>query len=215
MSGNAYYRFFCGDYLRDTIHLGWLEDCAYRRLIDLYQSQDGPIRNDRSYILRAVRATEPEQQAAVDCVLAEFFTLKADGWHQNRCDAEVRFRARARDHGASAAKARWEKANKSIELDATAMPEQCQPEPEPEPEPLIATRKRRRKTTQPRSACPKEFEVSDEMHAWAITQGLADHRIMLETEQWMDHHRGAGSLMADWDAAWRKWIRNAVKFAKA
>jgi len=108
-----FYRFFPGDYMRDTMHLGWYEDLAYRRLIDLYLLHGKPIRNDRAYLLRAVRAFEPEQQAAVDMVLAEMFELRADGWHQKRCDAEV---DRQRERSATAtelAKRRW---------DAKAMP---------------------------------------------------------------------------------------------
>jgi len=85
---NGYY-FFPGDYVRDTLHLGWLEDLAYRRLIDLYYSIGRPLRNDRGYLMRAVRASEPEQQAAVDVVLSEFFELRADGWHQQKCDERL------------------------------------------------------------------------------------------------------------------------------
>lgn len=122
-----YYRFFPGDYTRDTMHLGWFEDLAYRRLIDLYCLHGKPIRNDRAYIMRAVRASEPEQQSAVDLILSEFFQLRSDGWHQKRCDAELRFRKNASENGKTGAKARWNK-----EMHATAMPPQCQPEPEPD-----------------------------------------------------------------------------------
>lgn len=107
----AYYRFFTGDYMRDTMHLGWFEDLAYRRLIDLYLLHGRPIKNDRAYIMRAVRATEPEQQGAVDTVLAEFFTLKSDGWHQARCDAEIRYRGGVQDSAHRAAQARWSRKN--------------------------------------------------------------------------------------------------------
>jgi uncharacterized protein YdaU (DUF1376 family) len=39
--------------------------------------------------MRAIRAPEPEQQNAVDTVLAEFFTLCPDGWHQKKCDEQL------------------------------------------------------------------------------------------------------------------------------
>lgn len=87
----SHYSFFPGDYMRDTMHLGWLEDCAYRRLLDLYYSRGMPIRNDRQYIMRSIRASEPEQQAAVDVVLSEFFVLQADGWHNAKADTELVF----------------------------------------------------------------------------------------------------------------------------
>ena len=34
-----------------------------------------------------------------------------------------------------------------------------------------------------------------------------------ETENFRDYHLARGSLMADWAAAWRTWVRNAVRFA--
>ncbi len=105
----AYYRFFTGDYMQDTMHLGWYEDLAYRRLIDLYCLHGRPIRNDRAYIMRALRAMEPEHQAAVDVVLSEFFELKSDGWHQQRCDAELRWRRIQSDKGKNAVTVREEK----------------------------------------------------------------------------------------------------------
>jgi len=33
-----------------------------------------------------------------------------------------------------------------------------------------------------------------------------------EWDQFADHHRAKGSLMADWPAAWRTWCRNWRKF---
>src|SRR5689334_582459 len=113
----AYYRFFTGDYMRDTMHLGWYEDLAYRRLIDLYLLHGKPIRNDRAYIMRAVRASEPEQQAAVDVVLAEFFELKGNGWHQRRCDAEVKWRETQSQIGRKAVEAREAKRLNKMQSD--------------------------------------------------------------------------------------------------
>lgn len=122
-----YYRFYPGDYLRDTIHLGWLEDCAYRRLIDLYALHSKAIPNDRSYILRAVRATEPEQQAAVDTVLAEFFTLKGAAWHQSKCDSELDYRDSISKNGKTAARERWAKKQALAALQhANALPTQSE-----------------------------------------------------------------------------------------
>jgi uncharacterized protein YdaU (DUF1376 family) len=104
------------------MHLGWLEDLAYRRLIDLYCLHGKPIRNDRSYILRALRANEPEQQQAVDNVLSEFFVLRSDGWHQKKCDAEIRFRQKQSDDGARGAKVRW-----NNDINATPLPPHTDP----------------------------------------------------------------------------------------
>lgn len=61
--------------------------------------------------------------------------------------------------------------------------------------------------------CPANFEVTSQMASWAISMGLPEPRITPETEAFLDHHTAKGTLFSDWDAAWRTWIRNAVKFA--
>ncbi|WP_020408948.1 hypothetical protein [Hahella ganghwensis] len=62
-----------------------------------------------------------------------------------------------------------------------------------------------------KSALPPGFEITDEMRLWAQQQvpGInLDH----ETENFKDHHQAKRSLFVDWVAAWRTWMRNAVKF---
>ena len=91
-----YYEHHIGDYDSDTAHLSWLEDMAYTRLIRLYYRKELPISCDVGDACRLVRAVSKEQRQAVESVLREFFTLRDDGWHQKRCDADVaRFQAKA------------------------------------------------------------------------------------------------------------------------
>jgi hypothetical protein len=41
------------------------------------------------------------------------------------------------------------------------------------------------------------------------------HRIKHELAQFADYHKSRGSLMLDWQAAWRTWARNADKFLRS
>lgn len=84
-----YYRFHIGDYVSATAHLSWDEDAAYRRLLDHYYSKEQPIPADIKQVCRIVRATTKGQRQAVTAVLGEFFDLRDDGWHQDRCDKEI------------------------------------------------------------------------------------------------------------------------------
>jgi uncharacterized protein YdaU (DUF1376 family) len=84
-----YYKFNIGDYAAATAHLSFLEDCAYRRLIDLYYSKEQPIPADIAKACRLVRATSKDERAAVQTVLTEFFTETQDGWTHGRCDADI------------------------------------------------------------------------------------------------------------------------------
>src|SRR3990167_2467921 len=77
----------------------------------------------------------------------------------------------------------------------------------------LASAKKPRQRKQPATTIPEDFEVTDEMYERAKKQGLAEEDVMPETEKMSDHHRSKGNRFSDWDATWRNWIRNAVKFA--
>lgn len=81
-----YYEHHIGDYDANTSHLSWAEDMAYTRLIRWYYRKEKPIPSDLSEACRQIRAVSREQKAAVESVLKEFFELRDDGWHKDRCD---------------------------------------------------------------------------------------------------------------------------------
>lgn len=84
-----YYEHHLGDYVKDAGHLSMVEDGAYRRLIDAYYIKEAPIPLDLGKACRLARAIEPEERAAVESVLNEFFEKTEDGWMHSRCDAEI------------------------------------------------------------------------------------------------------------------------------
>lgn len=66
---------------------------------------------------------------------------------------------------------------------------------------------RARKKTQ----LPEGFAFTPEMRLWAEGLGVDVDR---ETENFRDYHTARGSVFLDWGAAWRTWMRNAVKFSR-
>lgn len=84
-----YYPFHIGDYLSATRHLTWVEDAAYRRLLDTYYTTEKPLPLDAHAVYRLVLATSKSQRTAVDVVLAEFFERTDAGWISGRADAEI------------------------------------------------------------------------------------------------------------------------------
>jgi hypothetical protein len=64
------------------------------------------------------------------------------------------------------------------------------------------------------TSTPEKFEVTPEMFAWAVEQGLSEIRIKPETENFLDRNRSKDTKYTDWIAAWRTWMRNAVKFTR-
>lgn len=73
-----FYPFHPGDYVLRTAHLEPLEDLAYRRLLDLYYVNEGPIQGDAASIARLIRMRSNAAEVAE--VLAEFFEETPDGW---------------------------------------------------------------------------------------------------------------------------------------
>jgi len=74
--GDGYYRFFPGDYLRDTMHLSLIEDGVYRRLLDFYYCEER-LSSDPERLYRICRASSPDERKAVDFIVSTFF--QADG----------------------------------------------------------------------------------------------------------------------------------------
>jgi len=84
-----YYSFHVSDYIHDTAHLTNEEDLAYRRLLDLYYTQEKPIPNRTQEVARRIRMGK--NIAAVQTVLEEFFMFNQehDFWFHKRCDETI------------------------------------------------------------------------------------------------------------------------------
>jgi uncharacterized protein YdaU (DUF1376 family) len=81
-----YFEHHIGDYDEATAHLTACEDGIYSRLLRKYYATEKPLERDTDKLKRLVRARNREEKIAVDTVLAEFFSLADDGWHQEKCD---------------------------------------------------------------------------------------------------------------------------------
>ena len=84
-----YYSFHVSDYIHDTAHLSNDEDLAFRRLLDLYYTQEKPIPNRTQEVARRIRMGK--NIVAVQTVLEEFFmySQEHDFWFHKRCDETI------------------------------------------------------------------------------------------------------------------------------
>jgi len=104
-----YFEHHIGDYAAATGHLSLLEDAIYSRMLRRYYLQEQPLPVDVAQLARLCGARSSDELAAVDAVLAEFFHLEEDGWHNKRADEEIaRFQDKQNKAKASA-EARWSK----------------------------------------------------------------------------------------------------------
>ena len=84
-----YYEHHIGDYAEATAHLTFVEDAAYCRLIRKYYATEKPLPSDVKSAQRLVGARDKAEKEAVEIILNEFFELRDDGWHNQRCDEEI------------------------------------------------------------------------------------------------------------------------------
>jgi uncharacterized protein YdaU (DUF1376 family) len=82
-----YYKRHIGDYAKKAGHLSPLEHGVYNLIIDSYYDREqAPTLNDA---MRWARARSEDEKAAVMVVLAEFFVLEDERYHQNRIEEEL------------------------------------------------------------------------------------------------------------------------------
>jgi len=109
---NIWYAHYPGDYGRDTAHLSLVQHGAYRLLLDHYYSTGAPLPSDVKAVQRICRAFEQSEIEAVAYILAHFFDLRADGYHNSRADSELARQAEIREEqsrkGKKGAKNRWQ-----------------------------------------------------------------------------------------------------------
>ena len=127
-----HYPHHIGDFNNATRHLTRVERSLYRDLIELYYDTEQPLNPDATKLARRVLANSEDERTALDSVLGEFFTLQDDGWHNDRCDAEI---AKYQGQIEQASRAGKASAAKRYSKNLTVVEQPFnQPEPEPEPE---------------------------------------------------------------------------------
>jgi uncharacterized protein YdaU (DUF1376 family) len=104
-----YYSFNVGDYVGATAHLSNEEDLAYRRLLDLYYTDEAQIPPDLAKVARKIRC----DIGIVRTVLDEFFEQTQDGWRHDRCERELAKYHGRKAQAASAGKASGQKRRQS------------------------------------------------------------------------------------------------------
>lgn len=75
----------------------------------------------------------------------------------------------------------------------------------------LASKGKARSQPQKRTRAPESFPIGGDLARWTVGV-LRRDVIAQERDQFLDYHRAHGSLFLDWNAAWRTWARNAVKW---
>jgi len=203
-----YYERHLGDYAKDTAHLSMLEHGAYSLLMDRYYATEQGIPADQAH--RVARARTKEEKAAVDAVLAEFFTLNDGVWTKNRIEEEIAKAAgkitAARENGKRGGRPKKN-------------PDQTQEKPsgfplgsetETQTKALQTPDTRHQESRSPSgSRLPPDWELPNDWLAWAQGE-RPDLDIAQAASRFADYWHGKAGKEArkvDWLATWRNWVR--------
>lgn len=126
-----YYQFNIGDYHSHTGHLDYIEDIAYRRMIDWYYLHESPLPDSTEDIARLIRMRD--QITCIDSLLSEYFTLEEDGFHNARIDSEIKSYQNISKSRKKAANKRWANKHKGLRDDASALQTTCTSNAKQEP----------------------------------------------------------------------------------
>lgn len=206
--------FYVADYLADTGHLSTTEHGAYLLLI-MHYWQTGRLPEDDASLARIARL-RPEHWGKIRHQLEGFFD---DGWKHGRVDHELSKSRQTFENRSAAGKANAYKRHANGKGMAnhsevhSPSPSQLQEETKKE------TRPRAEKRAPKRVALPDNFpdpELRREAHRYWLSKSRADLAgdVQGQVDQFCDHHQSRGSTMASWPAAWRTWMRNALKFTR-
>lgn len=88
---DPYYRWFPGDYIRDTGTLTLLEHGAYQMLLNYYYVMEG-IPSKKSQIYSLLRSKKRSEQRAINFILEKYFVLNVENGERyinKRADTEI------------------------------------------------------------------------------------------------------------------------------
>jgi uncharacterized protein YdaU (DUF1376 family) len=204
-----------GDFLRDTGHLRAMLVGAYMLLL-FHHWSTGSLPEDDEQLSAIARLSSTEWRKARP-ILIKFFD---EGWHHGRVEedlaaakASYEKRAKAGEKGGKA-----KAVNKQSPSIATARPEQPLTFDQGTKEESSSLRSEgardrpKRERAKPRTALP-ELWLPDERDIEHATQaGFAHEKIQGMASAFADHHRAKATLSADWNASWRTWCSNEIKF---
>ena len=83
-----WFKFFIGDYQRDTAHLSITEHGAYMLMLQHYYATEKPLPAGKA-LHRMLRAQDKAERDAIDAVASQFWRETPDGLVNERADVEI------------------------------------------------------------------------------------------------------------------------------
>ena len=221
--------FWTDAYLGDTMHLSLEEHGAYLKLLMImWRSPDCAIADDDRRISTMLGCTYQKWKTRLRPALDGFLMYDDKGQLTQKKLQKVRKNVEMfSEKQKRKANARWLKTKETDNAAASPrhMPQECQPKPYPSSKKDIPNGISKEKTKDPPKSKPKtkgsrlpdDWYPEDNAFAWSIDQ-IGAVETNGQIEHFKDHWKaesGSRSVKQDWDAAFRNWIRNHLKFGNS
>lgn len=209
-----YYKRHIGDYAKKAGHLSVLEHGVYTLLLDAYYDREqAPTRAEA---IRQARARTPEEVAAVDAVLADFFTLDGDRYTQRRVEEEFVKAEQVAKANAAKGKLGGRPRKPKGKPEESRQLSEAKPSESPEkPNPLIHQSTTEQEPKPERS--PKGSRIADDWKPSDADVAYAERKRpdvdwQLEAEKFRNYWQaraGKDARKANWHTTWCNWLLNA------
>lgn len=193
--------------LLDDYEFGRLQDASKMHLISIWllaSRSDNKLPYDSEWVARRINATEPVN---LDALAEAGFIVVDQSLHKAEQPASKPLATRLPREEGEERQSRGETEGEAATC--VALPKTKNEFGDPE---LL----RIPKTLKRKSRLEGEFVIEEDSdrYRYAKQLGMTDADLDIECDKFENHHRAKGSLMADWDAAWRTWCRNWQTFSQ-
>lgn len=225
-----YVQFHIGDWESGTRLLKPLEKGIYIDLLMLYYSSERPL--IRTNFERITRGYTAEEKEAFDYVISSFFEEREDGFHNTRCDEEIRKAAEKSEKARKSIQARWNKAAKaprsgnantdsSTDVAPNVLANEIRTNNERNTDVLltknqepITNKETERKKKEKRQAITHTFNLDLLPSDWLdyckqVRPDLDPQTVFADFAFYFTKGKGQGELRSDkgWAQSWQGWIR--------
>lgn len=199
---------FTDAYLADTTHLTTIEHGAYLLLLIVaWRSPDCGLPINSRELMKYTKLSSG-QFKRIWPILEPFFYEENGRLFQGRLLDELETVRRLTQQRSDAGKASALKRNKR---DQRALVRNGNEKQAPTPTPTPTKKTKEKKGVQ----IPQDWSLEDKNIEYALEKGFLNGQILELGESFKDYWLADATPKGkkkDWDAAWRTWVRNAIKF---
>ena len=228
---DPWFRFFPSDWISGVSGLSAAERGVYVTILAIIYDHGKSIARDDARLARMCGLPTPGFTRAVEALLSLGKLTETDGLIFNdRAKNELHERENRKLGASEAAASRWGKTKqKQHQNYADASNEQCEPNatrariPQPQPQSLDKSKDTNslrsfgeKQKSNRGSRLPADWMPDDAGRALAaeLLGNSGARSELAKFRDWAASAAGAKGVKADWDAAWRNWVRKASEDAK-